>query len=99
MKKIIRLTESDLARIVRRVLNEGRSEDQIYASFKERTMLELMAFVGPKGVKFVRGSNVNQTTFFTYNCTTGEMKKEPSMNKIYAPQDMVDIKEYCAFAK
>ncbi len=99
MKKVIRLTESDLARIVRRVLNEGRSEDQIYASFKERTLLELMAFVGPKGVKFVRGSNRNQTTVFDYNCTTGEMKKVPSFNMVYTPQDMVDIKEYCAFAQ
>ena len=99
MKKVIRLTESDLARIVRRVLNEGRSEDQIYDSFKERTMLELDALIGPKGVKIVRGSNVGQTIFFTYYCATGEMKRGQDISKIYTPQDMVDIKEYCAFAQ
>ena len=98
MKRIIRLTESDLTRIVRRVLSEGRTEQDIYTQFKDRTMLELEAFVYGKD-KIVRGSNKGGTLFFTYNCTTGALKKEDDISKIYTQADMNDMKEYCNFAR
>ena len=38
MKKIIRLTESDLYRIIQRVINEQTSEDQISKEFEEMVL-------------------------------------------------------------
>ena len=39
MKKIIRLTESDLTRIIRRVINETTEIDEFFNPFKRKKMI------------------------------------------------------------
>jgi hypothetical protein len=64
MKKIIRLTESDLARIVKRVIREqkelttpqkqpSQASGNITVTFKNGDSIGNYAFVGPKGLQIV----------------------------------------------
>jgi hypothetical protein len=46
MKKIIKLTESDLARIVKRVINENSKRDNIIQMIKEQGWFDVSEYVG-----------------------------------------------------
>ena len=60
MKKIIRLTESDLARIVKRVINETQEVDEVFGFFKKRKKdggddyVEVKKFQGKNNVKLMQ---------------------------------------------
>jgi hypothetical protein len=87
MKKIIRLTESDLARIVRRVINEEKSSD-IYTRFKNNTMLNLS-----KMGNIVSANTDDGTLMIQYDCVA----KKPIVWKMQTAtqQDKNDIVAYC----
>jgi len=89
MKKIIRLTERDLTRIVRRVLKEETSME-IYTRFKESTMLNLSK---NKTNNTVSATSDDGTVFAQYNCAA---KKPIIWNMTQATeQDKKDIVAYC----
>ena len=60
MKKIIRLTESDLARIVKRVINETQEVDEVFGFLKKRKKdggddyVEVKKFQGKNNVKLMQ---------------------------------------------
>lgn len=64
MKRIVRLTESDLARIVRRVIkeaNEGEAEQVIIDCIKENTTLKELSTIPKSCIKLFKDKDMTQT--------------------------------------
>ena len=73
MKKIIRLTESDLTRIIRRVINETTEIDEFFNPFKRKKnddehYIKVKKWMGKTNVKLfssLEPKNVNGVVYFT----------------------------------
>lgn len=64
MKRIVRLTESDLARIVRRVINEAPTSDSL-VNMVVRGQFTISGVFGPNEVKVIKGGKIYN--FDTYD--------------------------------
>jgi hypothetical protein len=74
MKRVIRLTESDLTRIVRRVLKEEDYSTLVTAfntAFKNQYRIEMS-----ENISEIRGRGEGAATVAEYNCTSNKLQSK-----------------------
>lgn len=96
MKRIVRLTESDLSRIVRRVIRENRllMEDEVFDAMNEFAAANPgYKLEGMNRVASITNTS-NQSEVASYNCDTN---KVVSGNMTMFQQSLPTIQKFCKY--
>jgi DNA-directed RNA polymerase beta' subunit len=86
MKKIIRLTESDLTRLVRRVINENQREefsDKVKDKLRIRTIYQ-------KIIKYVRNGDIQRQEFHDFKKLKEYAEREASKMGTFITDDEIE---------
>jgi hypothetical protein len=87
MKKIVRLTESDLSRIVKRVMNERRvSASEL---IKDMTIRDIVDVVNSFSNKQISVKEVKEKIEYMFRPSGGRLNEDTSENTLYS--DIMDV--------